>query len=240
MTPAPHAFGYKLTSLPKKEEKDPSAAAVSAGTYIFANALSWVSAHNLPQFKSALANAQKIFPDGIGTVIACKIHSNNSIQRVTGPDFTHASLQKWKSNSMLFIGGSHLGYLRILQIYNLSQSELFIPPYAPFSEAQTLNDLSHIKNKNPDIVWVCLGSPKQELWADFARLHLKNSKIFSVGNAFHVLSGEKKRAPLWIRSAGLEWAYRLAQEPFRLFNRCLIGNSMLLFLTIKYKITHRP
>ena len=76
----------------------------------------------------------------------------------------------------------------------------------------------------PDVVWVGLGVPKQELWMARMRPRLQAPVLVGVGAAFDFLSGRKRQAPAWMQARGLEWLFRLSQEPLRLLPRYLRYN----------------
>ena len=97
------------------------------------------------------------------------------------------------------------------------------------------NLLDDIIEKNPDIIWVSLGFPKQE---KFINLMLKNkyninSNIVGVGAVFEWVAGTKIKAPEWFANIGFEWIFRLIQEPKRLFRRYLIDNFLFIIYFIK-------
>ena len=86
-----------------------------------------------------------------------------------------------------------------------------------------------INESGADLVWVCLGSPKQERWIYEHRDSLNAPALLAVGMAFDIAAGRKKRAPAFFRRAGLEWLHRLFQEPGRLWKRYLVYNALFLF-----------
>lgn len=238
----PQAFGIPLLCIPceaNREPKNPNL--LPPGAYIFANAYSWVLFHQNPHFAEALRNAQGVFADGIGTLLAAQIHSHSLPPRVPGPNFTHKTLQHCPEKPMTFVGGSPTGFQKIQEKYSLQKAQHLCPPQrkkiSPEDILEDLNPLSEVPF--PQIFWVCLGSPKQEIWAHHASKILQNSHFFSVGAAFDFLSGEKKRAPSLLQNMGLEWAYRLFQEPQRLSQRYLLGNPLLLLYTLAFKIKPR-
>ena len=88
-----------------------------------------------------------------------------------------------------------------------------------------------INDSGADILFVAFGHPKQEKWIDLNRERLKVSVAMGVGCAFDVLAGRRRRAPVWMQQAGLEWLFRAAQEPRRLAGRYAIDATWLLRLT---------
>ena len=103
------------------------------------------------------------------------------------------------------------------------------PPFHELSEAEDREIVSEINAAQPDIVWVGLGTPKQERWMADHLERLNASVLIGVGAAFDFLSGTKAQAPRWLQQNGLEWAFRLATEPRRLWKRYLIYNPWFLY-----------
>ena len=234
----PHAFNIPIHTGNLDLEKD----TISPGVYIFANAYTWVNYLQNPSFNKVVKTSPCVFADGVGTLIPCQLHSGLSPSRISGTEFTHHYLSKWPQKPMLFIGGSQAGYEIIKKKYGLTNTKQIIPPFQDFTpnqipkDLQDLNPLNlwEVSKNNPEAVWVCLGSPKQELWAMEAQRFLPTSKFFPIGAAFAFLSQEKKRAPQGMQTLGLEWLYRLLQNPRQHFKRCLVGNSLLLIYTLHF------
>jgi N-acetylglucosaminyldiphosphoundecaprenol N-acetyl-beta-D-mannosaminyltransferase len=85
-----------------------------------------------------------------------------------------------------------------------------------------------INQCSPDVIWVCLGCPKQELWVARNKDYLNTKVILAVGQAMDIIAGTKRRAPSWTHPLGLEWLYRLIKEPSRLWKRYLVTNTIFL------------
>jgi N-acetylglucosaminyldiphosphoundecaprenol N-acetyl-beta-D-mannosaminyltransferase len=102
------------------------------------------------------------------------------------------------------------------------------PPFRPLSDREEAELVDRVRSTRTDMVWVGLGTPRQDLFVDRFRDRL-GASLVAVGAAFDFLAGAKRQAPGWVQGSGVEWAFRLATEPRRLWRRYLIGN--LLFLT---------
>ncbi|WP_323960941.1 WecB/TagA/CpsF family glycosyltransferase [Arthrobacter sp. JZ12] len=101
------------------------------------------------------------------------------------------------------------------------------PPFRALSDEELESQASEIKESRPDIVWIGLGTPKQDYEAErIARLH--NVVVIAVGAAFDFSAGTLRRAPSWMTAVGLEWLFRLMMEPKRLWRRYLFGNARFL------------
>jgi N-acetylglucosaminyldiphosphoundecaprenol N-acetyl-beta-D-mannosaminyltransferase len=99
----------------------------------------------------------------------------------------------------------------------------FAPPFAPLTDDYLAECVERIRPSTPDLVWVGLGTPKQDYAGDrlCAALRLP---VLNVGAAFDFAAGAKREAPVWMQRAGFEWLFRLASEPRRLWRRYLLGN----------------
>jgi len=108
------------------------------------------------------------------------------------------------------------------------------PPFRPLSEAEEEEHARLINEARPDIVWVGLGCPKQNLWMARFRPRLEAPVLVGVGAAFDFLAGVKRQAPRWVQRSGFEWLFRLLCEPRRLWRRYLVNNSIFLAHAFAY------
>lgn len=102
------------------------------------------------------------------------------------------------------------------------------PPFRPMSADEDKHAVKSINAARPDVLWVGLGCPKQEKWASEHCSRLNVPVIAAVGQAFDIYAGEVRQAPLWMRERGLEWLFRLARDPRRLWKRYLVYNPMFI------------
>jgi len=107
----------------------------------------------------------------------------------------------------------------------------FAPPHATAEQLVSDAIVAGIRDSAPDIVWVALGTPKQDLVGDALATQI-DATFACVGAAFDFLSGAKRTAPRWVQVLQLEWLYRLLSEPRRLWRRYLFGNSKFLWLAL--------
>ena len=105
------------------------------------------------------------------------------------------------------------------QYPTLSVAGTMTPPFRPLTPEEDEATVAQINEAAPDIVWVGLSTPKQEFWMASHIGRLNAPVLVGVGAAFDFLAGTKSQAPVWMQQRGLEWAYRLAQEPRRLAKR---------------------
>lgn len=184
-------------------------------------------------FSEALNNSLANLPDGMPVKLYASIEDSSRVERMYGPDIMIAilnNLNKFKNKKVFFLGGNKIVKKRMIsklkKIYpNVSVvgfDSRFINYDAPNNSL-----IKSINKQRPDIVFVGIGCPKQELW--MYKNHKKiNSLLIGVGAAFDFFAETKKQSPKWIQDIYLEWLFRLIQEPRRLFTRYLKYNSIFL------------
>jgi len=101
----------------------------------------------------------------------------------------------------------------------------YSPPFRHLSEEEDAEILALIHMAKPDVLWIGLSTPKQEQWMYEHRSKLRVPVVVGVGAAFDLNTGRIRQAPAWMREHGLEWAFRLLQEPRRLWRRYLVYGS---------------
>lgn len=156
--------------------------------------------------------------------------------RVYGPDLmlavSKASLsQGWRH---FYYGGSEeiaatLGVRMTERFPGLRIAGTFSPPVAGIEDLFNDEVVARINASAADIVWVGLSTPKQEQWMARMRERLTAPVLIGVGAAFDFHTYRVRQAPTWVQDRGLEWLFRMIQEPRRLWRRYLIGNSWFLF-----------
>lgn len=113
------------------------------------------------------------------------------------------------------------------------------PPFRELTQEETEALVGRVSASGAQVVWVGLGTPKQDEFADEFRDRL-SVPLIAVGAAFDFIAGEKPAAPKWMRQLGLEWLYRLLREPRRLWKRYLIGNAVFVWGALRNtSIEHR-
>jgi N-acetylglucosaminyldiphosphoundecaprenol N-acetyl-beta-D-mannosaminyltransferase len=112
------------------------------------------------------------------------------------------------------------------------------PPFRPLTTQEEQEMVARIKGAQADIVWVGLGTPKQDVFVSQLRDSI-GVPLVAVGAAFDFVAGTKPMAPPWIQRHGLEWAFRLATEPRRLWKRYLLGNTVFVWGVMRDEIRLR-
>lgn len=194
-----------------------------------------------PTYKQTLQQADHIFPDGIGLVIAGKMLSKPLKENVNGTDMLPyiCEMAKKKNKSIFLLGGKPGVAETMQQQLEKSMGVTVAGCHHGYFNHQLESDpiVKKINSSGADILLVAFGAPLQEKWIA-AHLDQLNPKIaMGVGGLFDFYSKKIKRAPRWLRELGLEWVYRILQEPGRMWQRYVIGNPLFLSRVIKWKIS---
>ncbi|SKC50713.1 WecB/TagA/CpsF family glycosyltransferase [Maledivibacter halophilus] len=176
-------------------------------------------------------------PDGIGLIIASKIHRLGLVERVTGIDLMGEILKFCNySRKSIYIFGGKPGVAKravhnILEKYPGIEVKGYRNGY--FKKDEEKNIIENINKLSPDILFVALGAPKQEKWIYKHRKELKAKIAMGVGGCIDIWAGTAKRAPKIFRILGLEWFYRLIKEPSRFKRMMVLPKFMIKVLTSK-------
>lgn len=186
------------------------------------------------EFKIAVNNADMATPDGAPIAWALRRFGFPTQERINGPDLMLKYLAEAErlGQTVFFYGSteSTLGKLRAqlaMQFPKLRVGGSYAPPFRPLSREEDDQVVDMINASEANVVFVGLGCPKQEKWMADHRGRVK-AVMIGVGAAFDYHAGVVKRAPLWWQSHGLEWLYRLASEPRRLFRRYMVTNTLFI------------
>ncbi len=189
--------------------------------------------------RQAVNGAGLAVPDGMPLVWLGRRQSDVPVSRVYGPDLMLdlSRLSVERGYSHFFYGGA-AGVAELLadrlqaRFPGLKVAGTASPPFRPLTSEEEAHFVQQINQARPDIVWVGLGTPKQDLWMAAQRPHLTAPVLIGVGAAFDFHTGRLPQAPRWMQQAGLEWLFRLWQEPRRLWYRYLVYNPLFLFLIL--------
>ena len=184
-------------------------------------------AHREPSFKQVLNSADMVVPDGMPIVWLGRYHGYPLKRRVYGPElmqsFCQATCAKYRH---FFYGGiptvSAMLAKMLQQKYGINVAGSYSPPFRVLPKDEDQEIISLINATKPDVLWIGLSTPKQERWIYEHRSGLRVPVVIGVGAAFDFNSGRVRQAPHWMREHGLEWLFRLIQEPRRLWRRYLI------------------
>jgi N-acetylglucosaminyldiphosphoundecaprenol N-acetyl-beta-D-mannosaminyltransferase len=184
-----------------------------------------------PGFRRIFNESWLTTPDGMPLVWM----GPPNVERVYGPDLMLAVCDAGRAHGLrhYFYGGvpgvaEELGARLTSRFPGLLVVGTFTPPFRDLSDSEMEGLRADVAQKNPDIVWVGLGTPKQERFMAGPGRTLDAALAVGVGAAFDFLSGRVPQAPRWVQRCGLEWLFRLCTEPRRLGPRYLRTNSMFI------------
>lgn len=171
-----------------------------------------------PGLKALLNRAEFQIPDGIGVIIASKLKKGSISSRITGIDMMDRIVKEAaRTGRAVFLYGAKPGVAdKAAQQLKQTYPDLIVAGTQDGYESDTSKVLETINKAKPDILFVAMGSPKQEQWIEQHRDNLYPTLYQGVGGSFDVLAGNVKRAPAAFQRMGAEWLYRLLKEPSRL------------------------
>ena len=187
-------------------------------------------------FRAILNRALLCTPDGMPMVWMGRLRGHRTMGRVYGPDLMlNLSGHSAAEGFTHFYYGGNPGVAEELRrtmegkFPGLRVVGTYCPPFRPLDAAERANLCAMVSELRPDFFWVGLSTPKQEKFMDEYLPLLSGAKVLlGVGAAFDLLTGRVRQAPRWMQRAGLEWFYRLVQEPRRLARRYLVNNPLFL------------
>jgi N-acetylglucosaminyldiphosphoundecaprenol N-acetyl-beta-D-mannosaminyltransferase len=191
-----------------------------------------VATQDDPELRDAVRGASLVVPYGQPVVWAMNALGHDLTHRVYGPDLMAKTCERAAASGhrMFLYGGRNQGALVQLAL-NLRRRFPglrivggYSPPFRALSAEEIDAVVEEINHARPDIVWVGIGVPKQEKWMAHMRPRLEAPVLCGVGAAFDFHAGRISQAPSWMQERGLEWIYRIAQEPRRLLPRYLSYN----------------
>jgi N-acetylglucosaminyldiphosphoundecaprenol N-acetyl-beta-D-mannosaminyltransferase len=226
---------------------DATAAADRRGYVCVCNVHAVMASAEDPALRDALMHSSINVPDGQPLVWAMTALGHPLDDRVYGPELMARSCARSaKSGQRLYLyGGRNQGALVQLAL-NLRQRYPgvkivggYSPPHRPLNDEERDAVVHEINASRADVVWVGIGVPKQEKWMAEMRPRLDSPVLIGVGAAFDFHAGLVPQAPSWMQKLGLEWAYRLAHEPRRLWRRYTRYNPRFVRQFGRQLIAHR-
>tara|TARA_B100000161_G_C33498575_1_gene390511 strand:+ start:93 stop:827 length:735 start_codon:yes stop_codon:yes gene_type:complete len=180
-------------------------------------------------------------PDGFPIAKSSKLLYKNKQERVDGYNLFYETIKKGLENntSHYFFGNTDKVTNKMISKLKIEFPKINIvgntcPPFLNLEKLTEDVYINDLKTKNPDIIWVSLGFPKQEQFINKLKTEIDlNSNFVGIGAVFEWVAGTKVKAPEIFANIGLEWIFRLLQEPKRLYKRYFIDNSLFIIYFIK-------
>lgn len=196
-----------------------------------------IEARSNAQLREAFRSADILSMDGKPLVWVARRRGATSAERVCGPDVMPALVERGQEAGLrhYFLGGARgipeaLAAKLTARFPDIVVAGTNSPPFGTLSPDQEASIVASVEAASPDILWIGIGSPRQEIWAAELQKRLRVPVILPVGAAFDFLTGRVRRAPRWMRRLGLEWLFRLAMDPRRLGWRYLKTNLLFIGL----------
>jgi len=193
------------------------------------------------EFRKIYKHASIVIPDGIPLLWLSRILGAPLKERVAGSDLLplFSKIAAEKKYKLFFLGAAPgIAKKAAESLIQKNPGLTITGTYSPYfgfenNEKENKKIVCMIKKCNPDVLFVCLGPPKQEKWSWKYMNKINVPVVICAGAAFDFIALKMKRAPKWMQNCGLEWLHRLFQEPRRLWKRYLIGNTSFILLGIK-------
>lgn len=183
------------------------------------------SRHN-ERLRAVHNEAGMVTPDGVPIVWFLRLSGKRHVSRVYGPDLMRemTAVSSRRGYRQFYYGGVDGVSEKLKQVLKEAHPGLEVvgtlcPPFRQLTPEEDQEVVDAINAARPDIVWVGLGTPKQEIWMADHLGRIEAPVMIGVGAAFDFLAGTKRQAPLWMQRTGMEWIFRLCTEPRRLWRR---------------------
>ncbi len=206
-----------------------------------------LAAYKNTDVQNAYNTSDYVLCDGMPVKWASWFLNTPIIERITGLDLL-PELVTFAANenfSLFLLGASpgvadKLKEVILLQYPNCKIVGIYVPPFMPmFDAVENKKMVDAVNATKPDIVLISLTAPKQDLWITQNKAQLYPALYVGIGGAFEVMAGFAKRAPKWMHGLGLEWFFRLIQEPKRMYRRYLIEAPLFIPLVIRQKLSSK-
>ncbi|MDW5523898.1 WecB/TagA/CpsF family glycosyltransferase [Carnobacterium maltaromaticum] len=192
------------------------------------------------QLREIVNECPLINADGQSVVWAGRFLGFSIPERVTGIDlFTQLVKKAANEGLRLYYFGSEEEVVQeVVRLHQKQYPNLIVAGFRNgyFKEEESTEIVKEIRQSKADILFVAFSSPKKEYWIHQYKEQLNVPFMMGVGGSFDVVAGKTKRASIWMQKVGLEWFYRLIQEPKRMFSRYTKGNMAFIVIVIKAKL----
>ena len=230
-------FGVPVDALTMDETVEMARAMVRTGTphqHVVVNASKLVQTDRDPLLRDVVRGCDLVSADGMSTVWASRWLGRPLPARVTGVDLFARLVGAAHEDgcSVYFLGGTEDVVAKVAEIF----SALYPGLQVAGSRSGYWDDdgevVANVRSAAPDYLFLAIPSPRKEFWLNEHLAGLNVPFVMGVGGSFDVVAGKVKRAPSWVQRVGCEWAWRLGQEPRRLWRRYLVGNTAFIRLTM--------
>lgn len=207
--------------------------------HVVVNVAKLVNMRTDPELNTSVRNCDIINIDGMGIVLGARFLGHEVPERVCGIDLFHAllAMSAERGYSVYFLGATDDVVTKTVARVAQTNPGLKVAGYHHgyfWHDERAVVD--RIRASGGQLLFVAITSPKKEIFINRWRKQLGVTFVMGVGGTFDVVAGKVRRAPLWMQKCGLEWLYRLMQEPRRMWRRYLITNWKFAWLLVKERI----
>ena len=203
---------------------------------------------DIPRLAEVANASDMTLCDGMPLVFIGRKFAKLDMNRCYGPDVMLKTIEAGCARGFkhFFYGGDCEETVRKLEenlrakFPGMKVAGHYVPPFRDLTQEERTEVVNQINASGADFVWVGIGTPRQDYWVSDYRPLLKAPVLLAVGAAFNFHAGTVPQAPRWMMRCGLEWLFRLAAEPKRLWRRYLIGNPRFIMLVLRQLLTRRP
>jgi N-acetylglucosaminyldiphosphoundecaprenol N-acetyl-beta-D-mannosaminyltransferase len=195
------------------------------------------------ELEQSVLTADLIGADGVPVVWVSRLFGTPLPGRVNGTDLMYRLLEKAneKGYRIFFFGAKQAVLENVLEVVSREYPGVKIAgsQHGYFTAEEELAVVEKIRMAKPDLLFIAFGTPKKELWVKRYLFAMEVPVIHGVGGSFDVLAGRIPRAPIWMQKNGLEWLFRLFQEPGRMWRRYLVTNVIFTALILREWFCYR-
>ena len=242
-----HVAGCRIDRLDMEATLTRCEELIAAGgpaQHVAINAAKLVAMQRDEELREIVSDCELVSADGQAVVWASRLLGDPLPARVAGIDLMHELLGlSERKGYRVFILGARQEVLEqaVASAYDMYPGlQLAGARDGYFDDDEAEDVADEIRAADADILFVAMPSPKKEYWLARYSAQIDVPFVMGVGGSVDVLAGQTRRAPRWLQRAGLEWFYRLVQEPRRMFGRYLFGNLRFCMLVLRYFVFGRP
>lgn len=207
--------------------------------HVVVNVAKLVNMRKDPELDASVRECDIINIDGMGVVLGARILGHDVPERVAGVDLFHEllAMSEQKGYSVFLLGAKDEVVSETARRVQLQFPDLKLAGYHHgyfWDDEEAM--VERIRASGAQLLFVAITSPKKENFINKWRDRLGVTFVMGVGGTFDVVAGKVQRAPLWMQRAGLEWFYRVLQEPGRMWKRYLVTNSVFAWLLLREKL----
>ena len=208
--------------------------------HVCVNAGKYIQMQHDTYLLKAVNESDIISADGQSIIWASKLLGDPLPERVSGINLMDnlIVLAHKKKYRCYFLGAREEIVSKVVEIYTRKYSPDIIAGYnnGYYSNNDEQTIVNQINQSKADMLFIAISSPKKEIFLNKYKNILTTPFIMGVGGSFDVVAGIVKRAPVWMQNNGLEWVYRLIQEPVRMWRRYILGNPHFIYLVLLQKL----